>query len=139
MYNEYTKHKHLLDPDFETTITKAGTYKDNAATIEVNRDRLAELAYTKFLASNFHSISNPNGKNGLDIKLDDINGWGEYKSIRLGASGNGKSDFISRLTNALSKKIVIVQKNRNANSSAKNILQTINLSFYSLSSIIRFC
>ena len=122
MYNEYTTYKHLLDPDFDTTITKAGTCKDNASTIEVKRDRLTELAYTKFLASNFHSISNPNGKNGLDIKLDDINCWGEYKSIRLGEAGNGKSDFISRLTNALSKKFVMVQKNRNANSSAKNYI-----------------
>lgn len=105
MYNEYTKHKHLLDPDFETTITKAGTCKDNAATIEVNRDRLAELAYTKFLASNFHSISNPNGKMVWILNWMTSTVGGEYKSIRLGAAGNGKSDFISRLTNALSKKM----------------------------------
>lgn len=119
-YNEYSKFKILLDNDYETIFINAKNGKDDP--IDVKSDRLTELAYTKFLSNNF-KLSNPNGKIGLDIKIDDINGWGEYKSIRIGKPlNNEKEDFISRITNALSKKFVAVQKNRNTKQSAKNYI-----------------
>lgn len=119
-YNEYLKFKNLLDNDYETTFINAKNEKDDP--IDVKSDRLTELAYTKFLSDNF-KLSNPNGKIGLDIKIDDINSWGEYKSIRLGeVLNNKKEDFLSRITNALSKKFVATQKNRNAKQTAKNYI-----------------
>lgn len=107
-YNEYLKYKNLLDEDYETKFINDKNGKEDP--IDVKSDRLTELAYTKFLNYNF-KLSNPNGKIGLDIKIDDINGWGEYKSIRLGkALNNEKEEFLSRITNALSKKFVATQK-----------------------------
>lgn len=119
-YNEYSKFKNLLDNDYETIFINTKNGEDDP--IDVKSDRLTELAYTKFLSNNF-KLSNPNGKIGLDIKIDDINGWGEYKSIRIGKPlNNEKEDFLSRITNALSKKFVAVQKNRNAKQTAKNYI-----------------
>lgn len=119
IYLDLSKKK-LLDGNFLTQFKNADEYglKNSSDSLKVKEsfesksDRLTELAYTNFLINNGFKLDHVIGNHGLDIKLDDINGWGEYKNIRLGSARPEENYLISRITNGLNKKFVDVEKYR---------------------------
>ena len=120
IYFDLSKKK-LLDVDFLTQFQSADEYglKNSSDFLKVKEsferksDRLTELAYTNFLINNNFKLGHVVGNHGLDIKLNNINGWGEYKNIRLGNAGPEENYLISRITNGLNKKFIDVEKYRN--------------------------
>lgn len=99
--------KSLLDKDFIKAL--------NVKQIEPQFDRLAELAFTKFLKDNDAELEHISDE-GPDIFIKSIgktelNAWGEYKNIRSGEKQIvSKEDFKTRLTNALDKKFLKLYK-----------------------------
>lgn len=99
--------KSLLDSDFVKAL--------NVKQIEPQFDRLAELAFTKFLKDNDANLTHFSDE-GPDIFIKSIgnaelNAWGEYKNIRQGEKQIvSKEDFKTRLTNALDKKFLKLYK-----------------------------
>lgn len=102
-----TDGKSLLDKDFVKAL--------NVKQIEPQFDRLAELAFTKFLKDNGSNLEHLSDE-GPDIFIKSIgntelNAWGEYKNIRQGEKQIvSKEDFKTRLTNALDKKFLKLYK-----------------------------
>lgn len=99
--------KSLLDKDFVKAM--------NVKQIEPQFDRLAEIAFTKFLKDNDAELEHISDE-GPDIFIKSIrnttlNAWGEYKNIRAGEKQIiTKEDFKTRLTNALDKKFLKLYK-----------------------------
>lgn len=105
----------LKNPDGKSLLDKDFVKAMNVKQIEPQFDRLAELAFTKFLKNNGANLEHLSDE-GPDIFIKSIgntelNAWGEYKNIRQGKTQIvTKEDFKTRLTNALDKKFLKLYK-----------------------------
>lgn len=110
-----TVFKDLKNPDGKSLLDKNFVKMMNVKQIEPQFDRLAELAFTKFLKYNGSKLEHLIDE-GPDIFIKSIgktelNAWGEYKNIRPGKTQIvTKEDFKTRLTNALDKKFLKLYK-----------------------------
>lgn len=115
----------LLDSNKKSLLDKNFVKSMNVSKIESQFDRLAEIAFTKFLKDNGAVLKHINDE-GPDIFIDSINKnkintYGEYKNIHSGENKHivTKEDFKTRLTNAIDKKFLKIHKDIH-----KGIIQT---------------
>mgnify|MGYP003436885081 FL=1 len=105
------KYNHTVDEGFDKKIITLNN------DFERQTDHLVELAFSKNLCEEHKLKIYSKGNTGLDIYIEDIKGWGEYKCADYARDKNGniidiksQEDLLLRITNAIQKKIIKVNK-----------------------------